>query len=398
MNSERLTAYLDSVLDRDIPSFDCIVYRNHEMIYRHMGGRVDKEKDKSITGNEVYLMFSMTKVMTMCCIMQLVEQGRVSLEDPVSKFLPAYANLTYRAEIKAGQGAQQGDAAGQDGALSQKTETILPLEKPLLMKHLVSMQSGLDYDLNRAGIRRVLEEKGDVATTRDLVDAFVETPLDFVPGEHFKYSLSHDVVAAVIEAVSGMTFGAYMKKYLWEPLGLQHTFFAKPMNDDVPNLAQQFIVGPDGKIVPMEQSCCYQLTSCYESGGAGLISCTADYALLADAIACGGEAKSGARILKPETVETIKQNLLGEASRHDLEYSMGRRGYGYGCGMQVLMEPEKIGSSAPAGVFGWDGAAGACITMDTAQQLSVVYVQHVRNCGFSYGEIHPSIRDIVFSK
>lgn len=379
MNAEKLTAYLDSVLLRDIPSFDCIVYKNHEVIYRHMGGAVDIAKQKKITGNEVYLMFSMTKVMTMCCIMQLVEQGKVSLEDPVSKYLPAYANLS----VKVGDGSEQ---------------KVVPLEKPLLMKHLVSMQSGLDYDLGRPGIKRVLAEKGDAATTRELVDAFAESPLDFVPGERFKYSLSHDVVAAVIEVVSGMSFGEYMKKNLWEPLGLKHTCFAKPKNDDVPNLAQQFIVNPEGKIVPMDQTCNYQLTSAYESGGAGLMSCTEDYAVLADAIACGGVAKNGTRILKAETIDIIKTNLLGEASRHDLEFSMGRRGYGYGCGMQILMEPEKIGSTSPAGVFGWDGAAGACITMDTSQQLSVVYVQHVRNCGFVYGEIHPAIRDLVFGK
>lgn len=373
MNNDKLATYLDSVLDRDIPSFDCIVYRNHEMIFRHMGGKVDLKKEKAIEGNERYLMFSMTKVMTMCCIMQLVEQGRVSLEDPVSKFLPAYKNLT----------VLEGDRE-------------VPLEKPMLIRHLVSMQSGLDYDLNRPGIRRVLGEKGDAATTRELVDAFVETPLEFVPGEHFMYSLSHDVVGAVIEVVSGMSFGEYMRKNLWEPLGMKNTFFAKPLNDSVENLAQQFICNPEGRIVPMEQTCNYQLSGSYESGGAGLISCTEDYAALADAIACGGEAKNGARILKAETVETIKQNLLGEASRQDIARTMGRVGYGYGCGMQVLMEPEKINSVAPAGVFGWDGAAGSCITMDSNQKLSVVYVQHVRNCGFAYGEIHPTIRDLVF--
>lgn len=375
MNTAKLSAYLDSLLKKDIPSFDCIVYKNHEEIFRHMGGTVDADHSTEVSEDTVYLMFSMTKVMTMCCIMQLVEQGKVSLEDPVSKYLPAYNELTY-------------EVNGE----------IRPLEKPMLIKHLLSMQSGLDYDLNRKGIQRVLKEKGDAATTRELVDAFVETPLLFVPGEHFRYSLSHDVVAAVIEVVSGMTFGGYMKKNVWEPLGLKHTFFAKPLNDDVTNLAKQFIVNPEGKIVPMEQTCNYQLTSNYESGGAGLISCTADYAVLADAIACGGEAKNGARILEPETVELIKQNLLCDASRQDLATTMGRVGYGYGCGMQVLMEPEKIDSSAPAGVFGWDGAAGSCITMDSEQKISVVYVQHVRNCGFSYGEIHPTIRDMVFSK
>jgi CubicO group peptidase (beta-lactamase class C family) len=82
----------------------------------------------------------------------------------------------------------------------------------------------------------------------------------------------------------------------------------------------------------------------------------------------------------------------------DIANTMGRKGYGYGCGMQVLMHPEKIGSNAPAGIFGWDGAAGSCIQMDTASQTSFVYVQHVRNCGMSYDTIHPMLRDMIFGE
>lgn len=375
MNFEKITQYLDSLMDRDIPGADCIIYKDHEMVYRHMFGTSDVNKTKPTDGSELYLMFSMTKVQTMTAFMQLVEQGKISLEDEVSKYLPAYKNLMV---LKDGE--------------------VKPATKPLLVKYLLSMQSGLDYNLERPGIKRVLEEKGMKATTREIVDAFVESPLMFEPGEHFLYSLSHDVAAVIIEVVSGMSFGEYLKKNIWEPLGLKNTRFANPLNDDEPRLAKQYIVGTMGNTIPMEQSCNYQLSEAYESGGAGLMSCTEDYAILADAIACGGVGKNGNRILKAETIELIKQNLLSDAGRNDIATSMGRVGYGYGCGMQVLMEPEKIGSPSPKGVFGWDGAAGSCITMDTASHCSVVYVQHVRNCGMSYAEIHPTLRDFVFGK
>ena len=75
---------------------------------------------------------------------------------------------------------------------------------------------------------------------------------------------------------------------------------------------------------------------------------------------------------------------------------MGRKGYGYGCGMQILLYPDQVGSPSPAGIFGWDGAAGSCIQMDTVSKTSFVYTQHVRNCGMAYDTIHPTIRDIVF--
>ncbi len=374
MDFEKITQYLDSLENRGVPSVDCMIYEDHRLLYRHMNGTVDAAGRKKVSEKTLYLMFSMTKVQTMAAVMQLIEKGQLSLEDPVSKFLPAYEKLTVMVN-------------GQEKKL----------EQPLLIKHLLSMQSGLDYDLNRPGIRRVLKERGQSASTREIVDSFPESPLKFIPGEHFEYSLSHDVAAAVVEAVSGMRFSEYLKQNIWEPLGMNRTFFAKPMNEGVEELAQQVVWNEPEKPELMPPSCDYQLSENYESGGAGLISCTEDYAVFADTLACGGVSAQGIRILKPETIELMKRNLLGEASRRDIERTMGRRGYGYGCGVQVLLEPELIGSCAPKGVFGWDGAAGSCIIMDTASKRSLVYTQHVRNCGASYDEFHPTLRDFLFS-
>lgn len=374
MNDTKITEFLDSLSEKGIPSVDMMVMRNHEVIYRHMNGFTDEGKTVPVCDNQRYLMFSMTKVQTMTALMQLVEKGLISLEDEVGKYLPAYGRLKVK---------------NNDGSVTEA-------KTPLRIKHLVSMQSGLDYDLNRAGIVRVLKEKGMTATTREIVDSFVESPLNFEPGTHFCYSLSHDVVAAVIEVVSGMSFKDYLDKNIWLPLGMENTFFAKPINDDVERLAEQFIVNESNKIVRMEKTCNYQLSECYYSGGAGLISCTEDYMKLADTLACGGSTKDGVRILKPETIDVIKTNLLGEASLADIASTMGRKAYGYGVGMQIFMFPEKIGSSTHTGIFGWDGAAGSCIQMDTATKTSFVYTMHVRNCGFAYDVIHPTLRDLVF--
>lgn len=130
----------------------------------------------------------------------------------------------------------------------------------------------------------------------------------------------------------------------------------------------------------------------------GVISCTEDYAVFADTLACGGISREGIRILKPETIEQMKQNLLSETAMGDIERTMGRKGYGYGCGVQVLLQPELIGSKAPVGVFGWDGAAGSCIIMDTKSKSSLVYIQHVRNCGIAYSEFHPRLRELLFEE
>ena len=374
MDFEKITEYLESLKQRQIPCADCIITQNHQVIYRHMFGASDALMTKPLQGNEKYLMFSMTKVQTMTAFMQLVEQGKISLDDNVADYLPAFGKLTV-----------------------EKDGRVEPLNTPMKIWHLLSMQSGLDYDLQRPGIVRVLKERGMQATTREIVDSFTESPLKFVPGEHFMYSLSHDVAAAIIEVVSGMSFGEYLKKNIWEPLGMTNTRFAKPMNDDVKDLAQQYILDDTGKVVTMEQSCNYQLSEAYESGGAGLMSCTEDYAIFGDMLACGGVGRNGARILKPETIDVIKTNLLGENGKKDVALTMGRVGYGYGCGMQILLDPDAINSKAAKGIFGWDGAAASMITMDTASGISIVFITHVRNCGYAYSEIHPALRDLVFA-
>ena len=158
MNFDKITSYLDSLEAEGIPSVDCIIYKDHKPVYRHMNGYADSAKTKKLQGNELYLMFSATKLITMTAILQLVEQGKVGLEHPVSEYLPAYADLKVLSE-------------GQ----------VKPAKKELLVKHLLSMQSGLDYDLERPGIVRVLKEKGQKATTQELVNAFIESPSSLWP-------------------------------------------------------------------------------------------------------------------------------------------------------------------------------------------------------------------------
>jgi len=379
MNKNRIREYLDSLLAEGLPSFDVIIRKDHEEVFRYLGGFADAAKTQPIQQDSRYLMFSMTKIQTMTAVMQLVEQGKLSLDDEVGKYLPAYKDVLVREE--------------RDGVVR-----LVPPKTPMTIRHLVSMQSGLDYDLHRPGVERVLAERGQQATTRELVDAMAQSPLCFHPGEHFLYSLSHDVAAAIVEVVSGMHFSDYLAANVWKPLHMNNTCFCKPMNDGVPGLAQQFVCdeGDIRRTHPMEMSCDYQLSEAYESGGAGLMSCTEDYANLADALACGGEGADGARILRPETVARFSENYLGEVSLSEIRNNMGRVGYGYGIGMQTLLDPAAVGTKAPAGIFGWDGAAGSLAIMDPVNRMSLVFTMHVRNCGYAYGVIHPTLRNLMY--
>jgi CubicO group peptidase (beta-lactamase class C family) len=375
MNCEKITSYLNSLEAEGIPSVDCMIYKNHELVYRHFNGYADSAKTKKMQGNELYLMFSATKLITMTAALQLVEKGKLDLDQPVSRYLPAYADLKV-----------------------MEADQVRPAQKELLVRHLLSMQSGLDYDLTRSGIVRVIGEKGQKATTQELVNAFIESPLKFEPGEHYEYSLSHDVVGAIIEVVSGMSLKEYFSQNIFGPLEMKDTFFAKPMNEHE-RLAAQYMYDNDNHVSnEMELSCCYQLTESYESGGAGLISCVEDYGKFADALACGGVSAKGIRILEEETVNLMRTNLLGPVQREELVNKMGRVGYGYGCGVQVLLKPEECNAKAPSGVFGWDGAAGACVIMDPSNHIALVYAQHVRGCGYAYSTIHPILRDLLYTE
>ncbi|MDF2485573.1 MAG: serine hydrolase [Herbinix sp.] len=373
MNFEKITSYLDSLEAEGIPSVDCMIYKNHELVYRHFNGYADSAKTKRMQGNELYLMFSATKLITMTAILQLVEKGKIDLDQPVSLFLPDYASLNV-----------------------WKEDQAVPAQKELLVRHLLSMQSGLDYDLKRPGIERVINEKGQQATTQELVNALIESPLKFEPGEHFEYSLSHDVVGAIIEVVSGMSLKEYFSKNIFDPLEMKDTYFAKPINENQ-RLAAQYMYDNDNHVsTEMELSCCYQLTESYESGGAGLISCVEDYGKFADTLACGGISAKGIRILEEDTINLMRTNMLGITQREELVNKMGRVGYGYGCGVQVLLDPQECNAKAPSGIFGWDGAAGACIIMDPSNQIAMVYAQHVRGCSYAYATIHPMLRDLLY--
>ncbi len=376
MNFKKITEYIDSLPGTyGLPSADVIIMKDHEQVYRHMTGTTDAKHKKPVDEKAQYLVFSMTKIQTMTALMQLVEQGKVSLEDEVAKYLPAYGKLFVEEHF-------------------EDQIRIVPAKRPMLIRHLCSMQSGLDYNLDRPGISLARVKYGPDATTRQIVDGFPLTPLMFHPGEHFLYSLSHDVVAAIIEVVSGKKFSEYLADNIWKPLGMNRTRFFMEVGQEK-DLAQQFI-WENEKIVPMENDCNYRLSNAYESGGAGLVSCTEDYAVLADALACGGVAKNGYRVLTEESIETIRTDLLTEQGHKEIEQNMGRFGYGYGVGMQVLLHPEVIGSPAKAGVFGWDGAAGSCTIMSPETKTSLVFSMHVRSFGPAYGEIHPRLRDLLF--
>ena len=357
------------VSDEKRPSVDVAVYRDHQLLFRYFTGVKDIENGGDIKGDELYFIYSMTKMITCCCALQLFEQGKYQLDDEVSKYLPEFAKMKITIEELNTENAKK-IASGQILGENIDATNDGYAKTPITIRHLFTMTAGLDYSLYDAAIKDAIAE--GKTSTRELVAAMANKTLGFEPGSRFRYSLCHDVLGALVEVWSGKKFGDYMRENIFEPLGMKNTFFGLPQDiSKMPSLYSNY--NENFKKEPL--CCAYTLTSDYESGGAGLTSNTEDYALFLDAVACGGIGKSGKRILKEETVKLWGTNQLSGAAAEDFDQM--RRGYGYGLGVRVHINPQRSETLSPVGEFGWDGAAGAFSMVDTKSKISLTYFQSV---------------------
>ena len=372
MDFTKLEAYVDSLPEKQVPGCDLMVYQDHRCLFHHGAGYRDEQNTQPIRGDETYCLYSATKVFTTCAAMQLIEQEKLKLDQPVSDFLPAYAHLT----VKDGEG-------------------VRPAKNRMTVRHLMSMQSGLNYDLDTPAVRQALKETNGRATTRQIADAKARDPLAFEPGEDFLYSLSHDVLGAVIEEASGQKFSDYLREHIFEPLGLESPTF-RLTEEQKQRQCAQYIYHPEEKRLEacLPDANHLRVSTGLESGGAGLICTVQDYTLFADALACGGESKGGARILSPEMIQLWSANQLGPRSRRSFD-GWTRLGYSYALGVRTRVDLNK-GGLGSIGEFGWDGAAGAWTMIDPHRHLSAFYAMHVRNFVYSYDVIHPTLRNLIY--
>lgn len=368
MSFDKITEYLNSLItDKIAPSVDCIITLDHSRVYRYYTGFSDIKNKTAVNGNEQYIIFSMTKMVTCVCALQLLEQGKYHLDDPLSKYMPEFSKMHVK----------------NKGIIKRYSAT------PITIRHLFSMSAGLNYKVDEKCIVKAAKKPG--SNTQSIVTSFSKTTLDFDPGTHFQYSLCHDVLGALIEIWSGMKFSDYFEKNIRKPLGMKRTFFAKHHNENVKDLAQIYKVNPYEDFDDRPQWNPYILSDNYESGGAGLISNTSDYSLFLEALANNGVAANGNRILQKTSIDLMKTNQLSDSQLED--FHKIRKGYGYGLGVRTHMSPEESGSMSPVGEFGWDGAAGAFSMVDTTNHISLTYFQHA--LGWNV-KTHEKLRNLLY--
>ncbi len=372
MDFTKLTEYLDSLEALyGVPACDLAVYVRHEEVYRHGAGFSDAAKTKPVSPDDLYWVYSMTKVFTSAAALQLVEQGRLSLEDPVAKYLPPFAELM----VKEGDSVRHAD------------ETLRIL-------HLFTMTGGFSYNFEVTPVVEALLTYGPALTSKELIDAFAKEPLEFDPGAHYLYSVCIDILGRVVEVISGLTLGEYFQKHICGPLGAKDILFF-PDEAQLARLSTQYKVEADtGAIVAAGQSNLLSPLGAFESGGGGLAASLDAYALLPDALANDGVGRSGARILKPETIKLMRKDWLTPAQRTDFLKPKTEGVYSYGLGVRTHVVGG--GAKSPLGEFGWDGAAGAYNMIDSDNNIAAVYMQHVLGHGVAFERIHPTLRDLIY--
>ncbi len=371
MDFSNLKNCMDMFLERDhVPGLHCKVYKGHKEIFDYRAGMSDLEAQKPMQGNEIYKCYSMTKMITCISALQLMEKNKFLLNDQVSMYMPEFETLMV-AETESGGNELETVATGKSGATFTETENVRPAKTPLTVRHLFTMSSGLDYNRRTPAIVAAINEGR--TSTRELAGELSKTVLGFEPGTRYRYSLSHDVLGALIEIWSGMKLGEYMEKNIFKPLGMKDTFFGVPKSGErKERLAALYRKSADGLPERTEAGNC--LIDSYQSGGSDLCSCAEDYVTFLDALACGGVGKTGERIISPASIKLMKTDHSANMDRSALQKSMP--GYGFGLGVRTHIDKTQSGALSPLGEFGWDGSGGGFSLVDTENELSMVYFQH----------------------
>lgn len=352
---KKLEHFINEIPEKfGVPGVDCVIYKSHRQVFRYAAGYFDIEKQIPVRLDALYNIYSATKVVTCVAAMQLVEKGKILLSDPLYEYLPEF----------------------KDMRVKRSTFTITPARRHIRIVDLFTMSAGLGYETDTPEVQKLITETKRNFNTRDFVRALAKEPLLYEPGEKWNYSFCHDVLGAVIEAVSGMSFGEYLKKNIFDPLGMENTGFSLPERKLV-KLAPQYRFNNDtGTVERISSDCIGAIGLRHESGGGGLIASVEDYILFADALACGGVGANGERVISKNSIDLMRKNHLDDKRLHDF-WNMGySKGIGYGLGVGTVTNSVAACTLAPENVFFWGGVGGVQVLIDPDNELSLFMAQH----------------------
>lgn len=368
MNFSKLDSYLETLKHTGIPACELIITHKGDTVYHKCAGFSNADGTTPTSENDIYWLYSATKVITCIAAMRLVERGIISLDDPVSKYIPEYESLLIHEA---------------DGSSHKAKET-------LRVWHLFTMTGGMTYE---KATKNIIEARD--RSTVGIVRAMARDGLVFEPGTHFKYSLCHDVLAAIVEIASGVRYSEYLKRNIFEPLGIVDMGFKPSAEQNSRFSAMYKHHGGTAKAELKKTENSFVLSEEFESGGAGLFGTASEYIKIITALSLGGTARNGYQLLTEESVRMMQKNYLCDAALDDFS-ATSKFGYGWGLCGRVHIAPVVSCSASPVGEFGWDGAAGAYVLIDPENELAIFYVQHVMSCSYVYHTVHPRLRNMAY--
>src|SRR6267143_1007739 len=355
----RLTQVLKAETARgQYPGAVALVARKGKIAYFESVGQRDPGTGAPMSKDAIFRLYSMTKPCTSVAVMMLVEEGRLTLSDPVSKFLPQLADL-------------QVSVPRFNPDTGKAVYALVPAERPITIQDLLRHTSGLVYGgfTNHAQVKELYAKNGvdwrDV-TPAEQLERLAKVPLAHQPGSAWEYSLSTDVLGRVVEVVSGTTLGRFLSERVFTPLKMSDTAFLVP-KDKVGRLAQPFATDKaTGKPIELLDVTVPQKN---DAGGAGTAGTAGDYARFSQMLLNGGRI-DGVRLLGRATVSHMASDHLGNiriAGNLD-------RGYTFGLGFSVRKETGLNPMVGSAGEFRWGGAAGTAFWIDPKEQMIVVFM------------------------
>ncbi len=379
---------MDRLLEQEVAGgsvkgASALVLRGGEEQYYNAFGYADAERGIRMERNTIIRLYSMTKPVTAAAVMLLAERGKLDLMDPVSEYLPCFSEQRVwdagtGKEIPAARGVTVFDLLNMTSGITYPDETTEPGRR---------MQTAVESLVAR-------RLRGERADTQEYMRRIAEVPLVFQPGERWMYGFSADVLGGIVEAVSGMRYGSFLKKELFDPLDMPDTGFFVPESKRN-RFAQAYEPTEEGILIPHTGSHLgeyYGEDVAFESGGAGLVSTLDDYAHFAMMLANGG-SYCGKRILGRKTVDFMSQNHLTKQQKSSLDWD-SLRGYGYGCLMRVLEDKSAACTNASYGEFGWDGWTGNYVCMDKEEELVILYF--IQRCGAGTTPLVRKLRAVTY--
>jgi CubicO group peptidase (beta-lactamase class C family) len=362
-----------------IPGAILLIQQHGKPVLFESFGVINVATRRPMPLDAIFRIYSMTKAITSVAVMMLVEDGKLSLDDPVSKYIPAFADTKVGVDLS--------DEAGQPPL------KLVPPKRPITIEDLLRHTSGITYGFyGESAVRKLYANQalyeGDYDNA-EFAERIAKLPLADQPGTRWDYGHSTDILGRVVEVVSGQTLFQFAKKRLLDPLGMTETVFHLTDKSKWPRIAHPMPNDGFGQIAGIEDP---TLPLRWESGGAGMVGTIEDYARFLQMLLNGGTL-DGKRYLKPETIALMTSDQIGPETRiiHDPFYFPGdTSGFGLGFAVRTIVPPN---TSWPLGEYRWDGAGGTSYFVDPKDDMFVIFMVQAPSQG---GRIALALKTLIY--